>query len=184
MSFDYIKNFKFEILDDSDKFFKLNNFQFIDDYVRKYQPKKNEDKISDIGIYFYPLRDINQLKRNKTFIINGNGNKHIKVMLNNFYKYQYIDTFKKLFNPKDMWLYGNISPFMDKKFIENHKKEFVIYSLQTNKELINKLDKENKRKIMEYYNIKENDFNDLNKLTLMIQQHIEDLINRQLNCYN
>jgi len=59
MSFDYIKNFKFEILDDSDKFFKLNNFQFIDDYVRKYQPKKNEDKISDIGIYFYPLRDIN-----------------------------------------------------------------------------------------------------------------------------
>ncbi|MGZ9432395.1 hypothetical protein [Mycoplasma sp. 613B] len=62
-NYEDILKFKFNIFNHQD-FFILNNFNTIDSKIHKY-PFKTEEK--DI-LYFYTLRDINSLIRNKTFL--------------------------------------------------------------------------------------------------------------------
>ncbi|WP_438830691.1 adenine methyltransferase [Campylobacter novaezeelandiae] len=112
MDFEYIKNFTFKSVENYS--FCLKDFDFINNYVRKY-PNLN-DKRKAIA-YFHTLRDINALKRNKTFMKNINSNT-IKVFKENLTYYIYIHFFKE-FCYKLPYCFGNLDIFIDKdKFLK------------------------------------------------------------------
>lgn len=117
MSFDYIKNFIFKV--EGGDAFKLNSFDFIGKYLNKYPKKEVKDPVG----YFYTMRDINALKRNKTFL-KENCTNAITIEREQLPYYHYVNLFK--FYAKDLpfWC-GNLDVFIDNKFFAEHIEEFV-----------------------------------------------------------
>ena len=167
MNYNEIQTFRFSIFESS-KLFKLNNYMNTDSFIRKYPPRKKDIQISDIGIYYHTFRDINSVIRNRGFHINK-GAYSIVVNLKDFYKYAYVFSFKKLFRPENLWLYGNLSPLGHKQLIEDNKKLFIMYALFSNKKIFSEIE----NKILKFYSIKHNELKNLNQ----IQKSISNLIN-------
>lgn len=71
MDYKYICNFIFKTIDGKE--FSLNNFDYIGNYIDKYPNKKCVEK-SQVKAMFYTMRDINALRRSKTFINKENNN--------------------------------------------------------------------------------------------------------------
>ena len=109
MHYEDIYTFPFEILD-SEKIFRLSNIETIDGYIRKYPPTKKDNPISDIGLYFYSIRDTNSLITSANFSEKEKFDKQITVNLKDFYKYAYLSCYKRYFG-KD-YLFGNVSPII------------------------------------------------------------------------
>ena len=167
MQYHDIQNFKFSIFESS-KFFKLNNYMNIDSFIRKYPPRKKDIQVSDIGVYYHTFRDINSVIRDRGFHIKK-GTYSIIVNLKDFYKYAYVFSFKKLFHPENLWIYGNLSPLGHKQLIEDNKNLFIMYALLSNKKIFSKIE----NKILKFYSIKRNELKNLNQ----IQESISALIN-------
>lgn len=164
MDFNYIKNFNFYILDIEDKF-KLYKYETTDGFIDKYPPRKNDIKVSPIGLYYYTFRDFNSLRKNTSFMIKKHYN-GIVMTIHNFYKYAYLNALKNLFRPNNIWLYGNLSPLINKKLLEENKNIYIEYAIQTNSALKN-IDKKIIQDIAKYYGI------DLNRLTDVIKLEVE-----------
>ena len=155
MDFEYIRNFEFSVFDSQQKFI-LKKFLTTDGFIEKYPSKFIKNGSPSFGLYYYTFRDINSLKRNRDFILEPNYNS-IYVSLENLYKYSYLYTFKKLFNPQNIWIYGNLSPLLDKS-LENNKRDYIVFSI-IDSGLQDKLTKEQKQLIKQYYNISYKDYN-------------------------
>jgi len=173
MDFDYIKNFKFFILDSGEKFI-LSKFETTDGFINKYPPRKNDIKISPIGLYYYTFRDLNSLKRNASFINKRHYN-GIIINVENFYKYAYLCALKNLFDTEKIWLYGNLSPLIDKRLTEKNKKDFVEYAIQSNP-IVKSVNKKVMKEITNYYRIKIDKFRKLESLKKGIINQFEKLI--------
>src|SRR3989339_40295 len=169
MTFDYIKNFRFNILD-SDKMFVLSDFKTTDGYINKYPPRKNDLKKSPIGLYYYTFRDLNSLKKNTSFITKEHPN-GIVVTLENFYKYAYLYSLKSLFNPEDAWLYGNLSPLVDMKEVERDKELYVSYAIKTNR-IFREIKNSIPEKIAKFYNVKIDNVNDVDRVEKIIKNRL------------
>lgn len=128
MDYEYISNFKFDILN-SDKKFILSNIKTIDGIINK-MPQRNKP-IN--GLQFYTLRDMNALKRNRTFL-DKNISNGIYVSLIDLYKYAWLDALKNYFNPvNNVYIYGNLSPFWTKKLNNKlFKVKLITYIYETN----------------------------------------------------
>jgi hypothetical protein len=99
----------------------------------------------------------------------------IVVTLENFYKYSYLYSLKSLFNPKNLWLYGNLSPLVDVEDVEQNKDIYVSYAIKTNrvfKEMGNSLQK----KIVNYYKIKTDNMGHVDKIEKIIKDRLNGLI--------
>src|SRR3989339_790430 len=155
MNYDYIRNFRFSIFK-NDKSFILREFLTTDGFIDKYPSKYIENSTSSLNLYYYTFRDINSLKRNRDFVLKPNYNS-ISISLENLYKYSYLYTFKKLFNPQNLWIYGNLSPLLDKS-LEDFKKDYVVFSI-VDSGLEKRLTKEQKQLIKKHYNINYKDYN-------------------------
>lgn len=174
MTFEYIKNFKFKILN-SEKTFVLSNFTTTDGYINKYPPRKTEIKVSPIGLYYYSFRDFNSLKKNASFMIKQHPN-GIVVSVENLYKYAYLYSLKNLFNPEDSWLYGNLSPLVDIEDLEKNKKLYILYAIKTNK-VLKKMSNSIIKEILDYYQIKLNDYDDISTIKKKIENSLYRLLN-------
>jgi hypothetical protein len=139
MDYSYIQNFEFQTIDN--KTFKLNQFDYISNHLRKY-PIKNKLPQKD-DILFWTMRDINALKRNRTFVDKFNYNSIIidKTKLD---YYIYVDVFKQ-FSRCVPYYFGNLDVLIDDKLFEKYK----IYFIQEVKNRYEFLDK--------YYNQKDID---------------------------
>jgi hypothetical protein len=125
--FQSIENFEFGILH-SNRTFSLRHFLSVDNWLKKY-PSKDKD---DEDLQFYTLRDINALKRNRTFLV-GQCNNGVKVDIPNLYKYAWLDYFKCNFAPEDTYIYGNLSPLYSKKLdLTEFQKLLISYILAKN----------------------------------------------------
>lgn len=135
MDYEYIRNFNFEVLDR--KFgFRLSDYQTTDGYINKYPARKNDLKISPVGIYYYTFRDFNTLRRNASFIPSPRPNA-IVVTTEELYKYAYLFALKQNFHFEDDWILGNLSPLMKTEDVEANKALFVKYALAENSVLKN-----------------------------------------------
>ncbi len=172
MTFEYIRNFRFNILN-SPKIFVLSNFKTTDGYINKYPPRKNDDKKSPIGLYYYSFRDFNSLKKNTSFMTKEHPN-GIVVLLENFYKYAYLYSLKSLLNPEDAWLYGNLSPLVNIEDVEKNKNLYVLYAIKTNRAL-KEINSAILKKITKYYDIKINHFNDIDCIEKKIKNNLSKL---------
>jgi len=173
MDFNYIRNFNFSILDSEDKF-KLSKYETTDGFIDKYPPRKNGLKVSPIGLYYYTFRDFNSLRKNRSFMIKQHYN-GIIVTIQNFYKYAYLNALKNLFRVNNIWLYGNLSPLINKNMVEKNKNIYIEYAIQTNSALKN-IDKKIIKNIAEYYGIDLNRLTDVNKLEAGIIKQFKKLI--------
>ena len=131
---------------------------------------------SPIGLYYYTFRDINSLKKNTSFWTKEHPN-GIVVTLENFYKYAYLYSLKILFNPEDVWLYGNLSPLVNIEDVQQNKKLYILYALKTNK-VLREMDNSILNKIANYYKIKFNDTYNVDKIEKVIKDRLSPLIEK------
>lgn len=122
MDYDYICNFNFKTMANKNesKTFSLNDFDYIGNYIDKYPNKKRVEN-SQVKAMFYTMRDINALRRSKTFISQENSNT-IFVTKEKYSLYCYVDVFK-LFLPHIPYYFGNCEVMIDFqqfKALESH----------------------------------------------------------------
>ncbi|GAA8585107.1 hypothetical protein HpDR63_03940 [Helicobacter pylori] len=86
----------------------LNDFDYIANYVDKYP---NAKKVGACVGYFFPMRDINALKRNKTFL-NAPSENAVRISQDKLIYYQYIHYFKEI-APKIPYYFGNLDIIID-----------------------------------------------------------------------
>ena len=153
MDYNYIQNFEFKTI--NNKIFKLNQFDYISNYIRKY-PIKNKLPQKD-DILFWTMRDINALKRNRTFVQNF-GYNTIIIDKSKLDYYIYVDVFKQ-FNKIIPYYFGNLDVIIDSTLFIKYKKYFIQEALSRQSDLKKyyKLDDIDiqlvRQKIVEYFKI-------------------------------
>ena len=120
MDYDFIKNFNFQTI--GGKNFRLNDFDFISNYIDKY-PNKKRVASSQIKAMFYTMRDINALRRSKTFMNKENSNT-IFVPQDKYSLYCYVDVFKK-FLAHIPYYFGNCDVMIDYEKFKNLEFNFI-----------------------------------------------------------
>ncbi|MDR3113479.1 MAG: hypothetical protein LBU09_03805 [Endomicrobium sp.] len=125
MSYKFICGYQFKTSDG--KNFKLNQFDRIDNYITKYPNQKKVD-IKDAVAFFWTMRDINALKRTKTFIEKEVYNS-IRIPKSKFAYYCYADIFKDYIKHVPYY-FGNSDIMINNDKFEKIKDAFIVESLQ------------------------------------------------------
>ncbi|CUU38909.1 MULTISPECIES: N-6 DNA methylase [Helicobacter] len=120
MDFDFICNFSFKTREG--KSFRLNDFDFIAQYIDKYPNKKRVDSRHKVAM-FYTLRDINALRRSKTFISKNTANA-VYVTQDKYSLYCYVDVFKQIIKHIPYYL-GNCDVLIDFKKFQALESAFI-----------------------------------------------------------
>lgn len=134
MDYNYIQNYKFKVKDDGT--FRLKDFDTIVNYVQKYPNKKFLNKNDKPVAKFWTLRDINALKRNRTFIDEDTYNT-VYILMEKLPYYCYIDVFKQ-YASKMPYFIGNCDVIIDNEKFDKIKECFINQSVHTNPILKNK----------------------------------------------
>ncbi|HOI97498.1 MAG TPA: methyltransferase [Candidatus Pacearchaeota archaeon] len=134
MSYDYIQNHQFKVRNDGA--FRLKDFDTIANYVQKYPNKKFLNKNDKPVAKFWTLRDINALKRNRTFIEEDTYNT-VHVLMEKLPYYCYIDIFKQ-YTDRMPYFIGNCDVIIDNEKFGKIKECFIAQSIRTNPVLKNK----------------------------------------------
>ena len=124
MSYGKIARFPFRTMDG--RTLRLSDHDFIPKYIDKY-PKKNV-AVTDESLFFYPLRDINALKRNRTFVRDYRPNLIVIDKCKLDY-YIYIDVFKRNLG-RLPWYYGNCDVFIDDTLFRKYRGAFVANAVE------------------------------------------------------
>lgn len=134
MDYNYIQDYQFNVKDDG--FFRLNDFDTIVNYVQKYPNKKFLNKNDKPVAKFWTLRDINALKRNRTFIDSDTYNT-VYILMEKLPYYCYIDVFKQ-YADRMPYFIGNCDVIIDNKKFNEIRECFIDQSVHTNPILKNK----------------------------------------------
>ncbi|MDR1451990.1 MAG: N-6 DNA methylase [Helicobacteraceae bacterium] len=128
MNYEYVKNYKFQTKER--KTFCLNDFDTIVNYISKYPNKKYISDTSKPVAKFYTMRDINALKRSRTFIENDTANT-VYVIMDKLPYYCYVDVFKK-YADKLPYYFGNCDVIINHEEFEKIKECFIAESVHNN----------------------------------------------------
>lgn len=107
----------------------------ISNYISKYPSKHKTANEKDI--LFFTMRDINALKRSKTFI-NEYSDNAIIIDKNKFAYYCYVDIFKEYIDQIPYYL-GNCDVFIDDELFQQYKDIFVCKAIQKHSFLKDKI---------------------------------------------
>ena len=122
---------------DDGKAFAINDFDYIKNYISKY-PSARRGRPQDFrGFRFFTMRDINALKRSRTFIAEDTANT-IYVDPKKLEYYCYVDTFKDIIDRLPYYL-GNFDVMFDKEAFEPIKNTFLISSAAKHPDLFSSL---------------------------------------------
>ena len=111
--------------------FNLSKMEFISDYIDKYPGKKRYEP----EILFYTLRDINALKRCRTFLKKRIANA-VDVNPEKIAYYCYIDCFKR-YAQTPYWM-GNLDVLFEKASFDSMKEKFIQAACFNNREVFGK----------------------------------------------
>lgn len=131
MDFDFIRNNPFRTK--NGKTFRLSEFDSISNYLSKYPNQKSVSPENAVA-KFWTMRDINALKRSKTFVDKTSYNT-VFVTRNKLEYYCYVDVFKKYIKHIPYYL-GNCDVMIDNKRFAEIKDCFVQSSKRDNPELL------------------------------------------------
>ena len=153
MAYNFIHSFRFRIADKDNKKraapikpqrgamsiegFCLGDFDYITGYVDKYPKKRptyNDPLFSSVvedthhqekndPIFFWTLRDINALKRNRTFVENYSANTII-IDKQKLDYYVYVDVFKRNLHRLPFY-FGNCDVLIDDELFKQYKSAFI-----------------------------------------------------------
>ena len=135
MTYNFIRSFRFHVADKNG--FCLDDFDYITDYVDKY-PKKRQTydnslfssvagdvhrSEKDDSLFFWTLRDINALKRNRTFVESYSANTIVLDKRKLDY-YAYIDVFKRNLHRLPFY-FGNCDVLINDALFQRYKPCFI-----------------------------------------------------------
>ncbi len=136
MTYNFIRSFRFRTLCESN--FCLGDFDYITRYIDKY-PKKNRPTYSntlfssvegdihcsknDDLLFFWTMRDINALKRNRTFVESYSENT-IVIDKRKLDYYAYVDVFKRNLHRLPFY-FGNCDVLIDNDLFRQYKPCFI-----------------------------------------------------------
>lgn len=123
MDYPAIMDFSFSV--SGSHSFRLTDFDYIANYVRKY-PDKQARARKD-SLLFWTMRDINALKRNRTFV-NTPSQHTIVIDQRKLDYYMYIDVFKR-FARHVPWYFGNCDILIDNALFQHHRRHFILESM-------------------------------------------------------
>ncbi len=124
MDYEYIRNYKFKTIEG--KVFRLSDYDYIGNYINKY-PRKSET-IRERDLLFYTLRDINALKRNRTFLHKPTSNA-VRINPDQLDFYVYVDVFKDFINVVPYY-FGNMDILINLELFKKYRKYFISYALK------------------------------------------------------
>ena len=101
--------------------FCLADFDYITGYIDKY-PKKNQPTYND-SLFFWTMRDINALKRNRTFVESYSANT-IVLDKGKLDYYAYVDVFKRNLHRLPFY-FGNCDVLIDDNLFRQYKPSFI-----------------------------------------------------------
>jgi hypothetical protein len=120
MDYAFINNWNFKTIEG--KQFRVSDFDYIGNYITKY-PNKQNVSLENTVAHFWTMRDINALKRSKTFI-NKECVHTIRVTKENLHYYQYVDVFKKYIKHIPYY-FGNSDIFIDNDYFMRDRSIFI-----------------------------------------------------------
>ncbi|MDE0483519.1 MAG: SAM-dependent methyltransferase [Candidatus Poribacteria bacterium] len=120
MEYSFIRSFSFKIGENLR--FCLNDFDYIPGYIRKY-PSKQQQPIPDDSLFFWTMRDINALRRNRTFV-NDYSSNTIVIDKSKLDYYAYVDVFKRNLDRLPFY-FGNCDVPIDDALFKQSKQYFI-----------------------------------------------------------
>lgn len=120
MDYSFICSFPFKVLDGPR--FYLNDFDYITNYINKY-PYKNRQPIPNDSVFFWTMRDINALRRNRTFVQDYSSNT-IVIDKRKLDYYAYVDVFKRNLDRLPFY-FGNCDVPIDDALFRQYKDYFI-----------------------------------------------------------
>ena len=136
MEYNFIRSFRFRVADKSG--FCLDDFDYItgyiDKYPKKYRPTSDDSLSSSVDgdvhrsenddlLFFWTMRDINALKRNRTFVENYSANT-IVIDKRKLDYYAYVDVFKRNLHRLPFY-FGNCDVLIDDELFREYKPCFI-----------------------------------------------------------
>ena len=123
MTHDFISSFQFKVLDEGS--FCLNDFDYITNYVDKYPKKQNNTPLllNESLLFFWTMRDINALKRNRTFVQERKANT-ITIDKRKLDYYVYVDVFKRNLHRVPFY-FGNCDVLIDNNLFKKFRSSFI-----------------------------------------------------------
>ena len=116
--------------------FRIKDFRYVDDLIDKYPRKQKDDDLD--GIMFWTLRDINALRRNRTFVTEKSGNA-VFIGKSQLDYYIYVDVFKQFIHRVPFYL-GNSNVMINERLFRKLKKFFVHNSIKRHPHLCKYVD--------------------------------------------
>ena len=128
MSYENVRKYRFRVRNGGE--FCLADFDTIANYIQKYPNKKSLRAKDRPVAKFWTMRDINALKRNRTFITSDTYNT-VYVLPDKLAYYCYVDVFKQ-YAGKLPYFVGNCDVLIDNEDFLKIKDSFVYWSVTTN----------------------------------------------------
>ena len=125
MEYSDIRSFAFRTVGGNG--FCLSDFEYITNYITKY-PSKQHQVIPDNSLFFWTMRDINTLKRNRTFVQNYSSNT-IVIDKTKLDYYVYVDVFKRNLYRLPFY-FGNCDVPIDNSLFQQSKHCFISDTLR------------------------------------------------------
>ncbi len=123
MDYPYIESYKFRTSDK--KSFSLNELDFIGNYLNKYPTKSSS--LQEDDLFFFTMRDLNALKRNRTFV-ESYGTNTIIVDKKKLDYYIYADVVKD-FSYVFPYYFGNLDVIINSRLFSIYRDSFIEYAL-------------------------------------------------------
>ena len=130
MEYNFIRSFRFRITGKSG--FCLGDFDYITGYIDKYPKKKNRPMYvegdvhcseNDDALFFWTMRDINALKRNRTFVESYSANT-IVIDKRKLDYYVYVDVFKRNLHRLPFY-FGNCDVLINNDLFRQYRSYFI-----------------------------------------------------------
>lgn len=137
MEYSFIRSSRFRVIDGLH--FRLNDFDYITRYIDKYPKKKNRPTYNDSlfssvegdahrsekddSLFFWTMRDINALKRNRTFVESYSANT-IVIDKRKLDYYAYVDVFKRNLHRLPFY-FGNCDVLIHNDLFRRYKPCFI-----------------------------------------------------------
>ncbi|MDO4871950.1 MAG: Eco57I restriction-modification methylase domain-containing protein [bacterium] len=134
MKYEDIINYNFKTIDG--KCFRMSEYDYINRYLNKYPNKNRIKNKNNIVAKFYTMRDVNALRRSRTFIEEDMANT-VYIEKEKLPYYCYVDIFKK-YTDKIPYYFGNFDIIIDIDEFNKNKDAFIYESISTNDVLKNK----------------------------------------------
>ena len=128
MKYEDILNYNFKTFEG--KSFRISDYSYINQYLSKYPNINRINDKNNIVARFYTMRDINALRRSRTFI-NEDITNTVYVEKEKLPYYCYVDIFKK-YTDNIPYYFGNLDIIIDLEEFNKNKDAFIYESINNN----------------------------------------------------